>query len=138
MIKLTKTKLVAMLLIASTLVMFNGTSVHAGTDTMTVDFFGEKTTYMSSSAYQYSADACTYGADPNSGVTCIIVSSTYTTKHKITGTLHTETKGPYSQANGVTVSFSAPDNHVSCSVTTVHKATYMGYERPGNTSATYN
>jgi hypothetical protein len=136
MLRLTKTKIVALLLIASTLVMFNGVSVFA--DTITVDFYGLKTVYMSSNAYQYTADASTYGAEPNSGVTCKITNSHYTAKNKVTGTLYTEDKGPYSQANSVTVSFSAPANHVTASITTVHEATYIGYVRGGNTTASYN
>lgn len=134
MLRLTKTKMVAMLLIATTLVMFNGVSAFAEQKPLAV---GSKSVYISSNAYQYYADASTSGAEPNSGISCTITNSHYIAVHKDTGVVYQEDKGPVTQVNSVSVSFYAPTDYKTSSISTVHSAYYIGYTNSGNTADSY-
>lgn len=136
MIKLTKTKLVAMLLVASTLVMFNSVSAHA--ETKTLEFYPNTIkAYISSNAYQYYADASTYAGTPGIGIRCKIESSQYSAKHTVTGAMYYETKstGEYDDYAGV--SFIAPSGYETSTIATAHHAYYNGYVRTGNTAASH-
>lgn len=135
MLRLTKTKMVAMLLIATTLVMFNGVSAFAEQKTLT--FPDGKRVYISSNAYQYTADASTYAAQPNLGIYCQIISSQYSAKNKVTGVMHYETKSTALLPDYAGVSFAAPSNYETSTIGTTHYAYYIGYERYGSTTDSY-
>lgn len=135
MIKSTKTKLVAMMLIASTLIMFNSVKVSAGAGTP-LSVAGV-TVYIGSYAYSSLANAYTNAADPNSGIICGISYSKYVAANLYTGEPYISEKYNIEHHGSVSVSFSCPIGYQTLSIVTDHYAYYGSAYSSDSTSATY-
>lgn len=122
MLRLTKTKLVAMLLIASTLVMFNSIKVSA--DAGTPLSVAGVTVYIGSYAYSSTANAYTNAADPNSGIICGISHSKYVSADPYSGKSDIQEIFNRESPNSVSVSFSCPIGYQTLSIETDHYAYY--------------
>ena len=106
MIKLTKIKLVAMLLVASTLVMFNSVKVSAGAGTP-LSVAGV-TVYIGSYAYSTTANAYTNAADPYSSIMCGISYSKYVAADPYTGKSYIDERYNVEHQGSASVSFACP------------------------------
>ncbi len=135
MIKLTKTKLVAMLLIVTTLVMFN--SIKVSTDAGTPLSVAGVTVYIGSYAYSSTADAYTNAASPNLGIICGISRSKYVAADLYTGTPYTDERTNVEHQDSVSVSFSCPIGYQTLSIVTDHYAYYGSARSSDSTSDIY-
>lgn len=122
MIKLTKTKLVAMLLITTTLLMFNSVKVSA--DAGTPFTVAGVTIYIGSYAYSSTANAYTNAANPNSGIMCKITYSKYVAADPYTGDRYIDERYNVEHQGSASVSFSCPIGYQTLSIVTDHYAYY--------------
>lgn len=135
MIKSTKTKLVAMLLIASTLIMFNSIKVSA--DAGTPLSVAGVTVYIGSYAYSTTANAYTSAADPNSGIMCRISYSKYIAANPYTGESYIDERSNIEHQGSASVSFSCPIGYQTLSIATDHYAYYGSAHSSDHTSDLY-
>ncbi len=122
MIKLRRCKIIAMLLVATVTISLGGYAVEAASSaTGTVDGEG---VYAGSWATSTSAGASTSGQNPYSGISAS-VSSHYIAVCPLTGQQFPQDKSN-SGTHSASVTFSAPENCVTVSISSSHVASKNG------------
>ena len=124
-----------MLLIATTLVMFNSVKVSAGAGTP-LSVAGV-TVYIGSYAYSSTANAYTNAANPNLGIMCGISYSKYVAANLYTGEPYIDERYNIEHQDSASVSFSCPTGYQTLSIVTDHYAYYGSARSSDSTSATY-
>lgn len=121
--QLKKVKLIVTLLVFAVTVSLSGIKAFAyvSHDTSSV---GGVNVYVGSTALMYYANATTTGSVPNSGIDAS-VSSTYRYVNMYTGEDGSDLKYSFG-VNGVTVSFTSPDDCYSVNIESYHVAEYGG------------
>ena len=133
MIKLKRCKIIAMLLVATVTVSLSGYAVKA--DSSTNGTVGGEGVYAGSWATATAAGASTSGQNPYSGISAS-VSSHYIAICPRTGTKYEEDKYN-SGTHSASVSFSAPINYQTVSITSWHEASKNGETWSGPTFQQY-
>ena len=129
-----KYKALAMLLILTTTIVLSNVKAYAyiSHDTGSVDGTG---VYVGCTALMYSASATTTGTSPNSGIDATVI-STYRYVNMYNG-ISDESFKYQNGPNGVTVSFSAPEDCRTINIESTHYASKNGSDWNQITFQTY-
>jgi hypothetical protein len=129
-----KFKMLTLLLVLSTTIMLGGVKSYAYLSHITGSVDGTGV-YAGCTALMYSASATTTGTSPNSGIDATVI-STYNYVNMYTGI--SDEQGKYQNGpNGVTVSFSSPEDCRTVNILSTHYASKNGSDWNQITLQTY-